>query len=93
LIQRNVGHLISADQGLLGHRRTGMSANMGAIDRMVRFAVSLVPVAFAIPIGFAPSGRIWLSWFGIVPLVTAILGVNPLYTLIGVSTCRMRRAG
>ncbi len=70
-----------------------MSTNMGAIDRVVRFAIGLVLVAYAIPIGFAPSGWNWLGWIGFVPLATAILGVCPLYTLIGVSTCPMRHAG
>ena len=64
-----------------------MSVNMGAFDRIVRFVIGLGLLAYAVPIGFAPGSWNWLGWIGVVPLVTAIFGNCPLYTLIGVSTC------
>lgn len=70
-----------------------MAVNMGSIDRVARFIIGLALIAYAIPIGFAPSGGIWLGWIGLVPLATAILGSCPLYSLTGVSTCPMRRIG
>lgn len=69
-----------------------MTANMGAIDRLVRLLIGLTLIAYAIPVGFPQTGWNWLGWFGAVPLVTAALGVCPLYTLLGVSTCPTERA-
>jgi len=68
-----------------------MSVNIGMLDRAARFVIGLVLVAYAIPIGFAPGAWNWLGWIGVVPLVTALLGVCPLYTLIGLSTCPRKR--
>lgn len=68
-----------------------MSTNVGMIDRLARLAIGLVLIAYAIPNGFSPSGWNWLGWIGAVPLATAIFGVCPLYSLIGLSTCPMKR--
>jgi apolipoprotein N-acyltransferase len=70
-----------------------VTANMGAIDRVARFVIGILLIAYAIPIGFAPSGWNWLGWIGFVPLATAIFGNCPLYTLIGVSTCPVKQRG
>lgn len=70
-----------------------MTVNMGLIDRVARFAIGLVLIAYAIPIGFASTGWNWVGWIGVIPLATAIFGVCPLYSVIGVSTCLMKRAG
>lgn len=70
-----------------------MPTNIGGIDRVVRLAIGLALIAFAIPIGFAPTGWNWIGWIGIVPLVTATFGFCPLYTMLGVSTCPAKRAG
>lgn len=70
-----------------------MSTNMGSIDRVARVVVGLALIAYAIPLGFAPTGWNWLGWIGVIPLVTAVFGFCPLYVLLGVSTCPMRPAG
>jgi hypothetical protein len=70
-----------------------MMANMGTIDRAVRFVIGLVLIAYAIPLGFAPSGWNWVGWIGVIPLATAIFGYCPLYTVLGISTCPTKRAG
>ena len=70
-----------------------MTVNMGLIDRLARFAIGLVLIAYAIPIGFASTGWNWVGWIGVIPLATAIFGMCPLYSVIGVSTCQMKRAG
>ncbi len=61
--------------------------NMGAADRIVRLILGVVLIAFAIPIGFPQTGWNWLGWVGAIPILTAILGTCPLYTLFGCSTC------
>jgi hypothetical protein len=63
-----------------------MVANIGYVDRIVRFVVGLALIALAL--GHIPgvSAQIW-GWIGIVPLVTALFGVCPAYKLLGVNTC------
>jgi hypothetical protein len=69
-----------------------MAANAGALDRVVRVVLGLALLAYAWPLWFAPSGWNWLGWIGVVPLLTGILGTCPVYSLLGVSTCRLGSA-
>jgi len=69
-----------------------MSANMGLIDRAARVVIGLALTACAIPLGFAQTGWHRVGWIGVVPLLTAILGFCPAYTLPGISTCPKKRA-
>jgi hypothetical protein len=64
-----------------------MKINEGVVDRSVRV---LVGVAL---IGLAISGVVgpW-AYIGLVPLVTGAVGLCPLYTLLGISTCPAPRA-
>ena len=70
-----------------------MSANIGMLDRVARVVIGLVMIAYAIPLGFAPSSWNWLGWIGVIPIVTAIFGFCPLYTVLGLSTCPAKRLG
>lgn len=69
-----------------------MSTNIGLIDRVARVAIGLALIAYAIPLSFAPTGWNWIGWIGVVPLLTAIFGFCPMYTLLGMSTCPAKRA-
>ncbi len=62
-----------------------MNRNEGMIDRVMRVAAGLVLVGIAY---FSTHG--WLTIFGIVLLLTGIVGFCPLYRLVGVATCRAR---
>lgn len=64
-----------------------MKANVGGIDRILRIVLGLVLI------GLTLSGAIgaW-GWLGIVPLATAAMGFCPLYTVLGFSTCPMKKA-
>jgi hypothetical protein len=64
-----------------------MANNIGGIDRVLRIIIGLVLIAYAIPLGFSVTGWNWVGWIGVIPLLTAIVGNCPLYSLIGVSTC------
>ena len=64
-----------------------MSTNVGSIDRILRVVIGLALIAYAIPIGFPQTGWNWVGWIGVVPIVTAIFGNCPAYTVLGVSTC------
>ncbi|MBS0240701.1 MAG: DUF2892 domain-containing protein [Proteobacteria bacterium] len=59
-----------------------MSLNMGGIDRVLRIVAGLVLISLVF---FGPKTP-W-GWIGVVPLVTALIGWCPAYTLLGISTC------
>ena len=67
-----------------------MTCNVGIVERIVRIAVGLLLIAYAIPIGFAPTGWNWVGWIGIIPLATGLFGMCPLYSALGISTCPPR---
>jgi hypothetical protein len=65
--------------------------NVGTIDRVARVVVGLLLIAFAIPIGFPATGWNWVGWIGMVPVLTAVFGYCPAYTLLGITTCPATR--
>jgi len=65
--------------------------NVGLVDRIVRIAVGIVLIAYAIPVGFPQTGWNWVGWIGVVPLLTAVFGICPAYSLFGISTCGTRQ--
>lgn len=64
-----------------------MRKNVGGLDQMARILVGAVLVALAL---FGVVG--WWGWLGLVPLATGVLGWCPLYPLVGLNTCPMRKA-
>ena len=65
-----------------------MSVNVGTIDRVLRIVIGSALIAFAIPLGFPNTGWNWIGWIGIVPILTAIVGTCPAYSLLNFSTSR-----
>ena len=63
-----------------------MKFNVGGIDRILRIVVGLVLIALTL------TGTIgaW-GWIGVVPLATAALGFCPLYTVLGFSSCPLKK--
>jgi hypothetical protein len=71
-----------------------MTENVGMLDRIARGAIGIALIAFALKAGFPDTGWNWLGWIGVVPILTAVFGYCPAYTVIGLSTCaREGRAG
>jgi len=64
-----------------------MKANVGGIDRILRIVVGLLLIVLAL------TGTIgaW-GWIGIVPLLTGAFSVCPLYSLLGFSSCPMKKS-
>lgn len=60
-------------------------SNVGGIDRVLRIIVGLVLIALVFVGPQSPWG-----WLGLVPLLTGLVGTCPLYSLMGLSTCRAR---
>ena len=67
-------------------RNTLMTVNEGTLDRALRVLVGLVLIALTLThvIG------LW-GWIGVVPLVAGAVGICPLYMVLGIRTCPMRR--
>lgn len=62
-----------------------MKANVGSVDRIVRVVVGAALLALFFVVD-APLRYIGLV--GLVPLATAAFNWCPLYTLLGINTCR-----
>jgi hypothetical protein len=60
--------------------------NVGLIDRIARVAVGVLLIAYAIPVGFPETGWNWVGWIGVVPILTALVGYCPAYSIVGCST-------
>jgi hypothetical protein len=64
--------------------------NVGGIDRILRIVVGLALLA-----GFflnADASYRWLYLIGIVPLATGLLSTCPLYSILGMNTCPMKKS-
>jgi len=66
-----------------------MAANVGGIDRALRIVAGLAILALFFVLD--GSSRYW-ALLGFVPLLTGIFRYCPAYSLIGLSTCPMKRA-
>ena len=62
-----------------------MTSNVGGIDKVLRIAVGLALIAWALM-----GGPVW-AWIGVVPLATGLLGWCPAYTLFGMNTCPLSK--
>ena len=60
-------------------------SNVGQLDRILRVIAGIVLIALV----FVGPQTPW-GWVGVVPLVTGLFGTCPLYSLLGVRTCRRR---
>jgi len=60
--------------------------NVGMADRVIRFILGAVLVALALGLLPISTPYNYLGWIGVVPLLTATVGLCPLYSLLGVST-------
>lgn len=67
-----------------------MGKNVGSADKIVRIVIGLALLWYALLA--APTGWNWIGWLGIIPLVTALVGVCPLYSILGVNTCPAKKA-
>ena len=69
-----------------------MNANIGTIDRVLRIAVGLALIATAVGI-FGPAYQSVWGWIGLIPLATALVGWCPVYTILGIKTCKPATTG
>ncbi len=62
--------------------------NEGSVDRILRVIVGIAALVafFMLP---EASYRYWLL-IGIVPLLTGLVGTCPLYSILGIGTCKIK---
>jgi len=63
-----------------------MSANVGMIDRLARVVVGIALIAFALGLIAPGTSWAWVGWIGVVPILTALIGYCPAYSVVGCST-------
>lgn len=63
-----------------------MKQNVGGMDRILRVVLGIALIALTLTgvIG------VW-GWIGVVPLVTGAFSFCPLYPLLGISTCPLKK--
>lgn len=64
-----------------------MKSNVGGIDRILRIVLGLALIALTL----TGTIGVW-GWIGLVPLATAVFGFCPLYTVLGMNTCAMKKS-
>lgn len=67
-------------------RNTPMTVNEGTLDRALRVIAGLALIALTLTHVIGMWG-----WIGVVPLVAGAVGFCPLYTVLGIRTCPMRK--
>ena len=67
-----------------------MKANVGGIDRVLRILAGLGILSLVFVLD--GSAR-WWGLVGLVPLLTGIFNFCPAYTLLGLRTCPLQKAG
>jgi hypothetical protein len=69
-------------------RRFAMTTNVGSLDKILRGVIGLALLAFAV---LSTSPYAWVGYIGIIPILTALFGTCPLYSMLGMSTCPVKR--
>jgi uncharacterized membrane protein YfcA len=63
-----------------------MKANVGGIDKILRILAGIALIALTL------TGTIGMwGWIGVVPLLTALVGFCPAYSLLGLNTCPAKK--
>ncbi len=58
----------------------------GTADRVIRVVLGLALITLAVT-----KGMTW-AWIGVVPVLTGATGICPLYSLLGINTCGVKKA-
>ena len=63
-----------------------LKTNEGTIDRFLRVTAGIVLIALV----FVGPKTPW-GWLGIVPLATGLLGSCPVYSILGINSCGLKK--
>lgn len=64
-----------------------MKLNEGGLDRILRIVVGIAVLSLA----FVGPRTPW-AYLGLIPLLTGLIGFCPLYALLGLNTCGVRKS-
>lgn len=64
-----------------------MKKNMGTLDKTLRVLFGIAIILFG-----ANNNSVW-GVMGIIPIITAQIGVCPVYSLLGINTCPSESLG
>jgi len=64
-----------------------MKSNMGTVDRIIRIVIGLIIIIW----GIAASS--WWGLIGLILFITGLVKYCPLYTLLGISTNKVKKEG
>ena len=62
-----------------------MKANVGGFDKMARIVVGALLIILAL----TGTIGVW-GWIGVVPLATGLMSSCPVYSLLGINTCKTK---
>ena len=63
-----------------------MKSNVGGIDKILRIVAGLILIVLA------ATGMVGMwGWIGVVPLVTGLFNFCPVYSMLGMNTCPMKK--
>jgi len=65
-----------------------VGTNVGKLDRILRIVAGIALIAFAL---YSTSSFAIFGWIGVIPLLTALAGWCPAYSLFGIKTCPMKQ--
>jgi hypothetical protein len=63
-----------------------MTVNVGIFDRIARVVVGAALLAFALGFLAPGTGWNWVGWIGVLPILTALVGNCPAYSIMGFTT-------
>jgi hypothetical protein len=67
---------------------SSMNINEGTIDRVIRVIVGILILSLT----FYLEGNLrWIGFIGFIPLLTGVIGTCPLYSILGINTCDLRK--
>ena len=59
--------------------------NVGTVDRAIRIIAGIILISLV----FVGPQTPW-GWIGLVPLLTGLAGTCPVYTILGIRTCKLK---
>lgn len=63
-----------------------LATNEGTMDRMIRVIIGVAVLSLTVV-----GPRTAWGLLGIIPILTGLLGTCPLYSLLGINTCRVKK--
>lgn len=63
-----------------------MTLNVEIFNQLARILVGAALLAFALGVLAPDTDRNWIGWIGVIPILTGVVVICPLYNALGFST-------